>query len=110
MITWDKAANQGYVKCIIDGCNGVSSDALQWQRCIPQYFIKHFSVDNEVSKDDRETLEYGPDAEHYWEAWETVLDEAYWIDGNGNEWRLFQDGDLYAYRSDIDIDLGWETL
>ena len=37
----------------------------------------------------------GPDAEHYWEAWDAILDACEMTDDNGITWRLYQDGDLW---------------
>ena len=38
-----------------------------------------------------------PDHEWYWEAWQEILDMAKHVDQEGNTWRLYQDGDLWAY-------------
>ncbi len=37
-----------------------------------------------------------PKHEWYWSAWETILLKAYFIDDEGYEWTLYQDGDLWA--------------
>lgn len=38
-----------------------------------------------------------PEDEWYWEAWSWILDNAKYTDENGNVYRLWQDGDLWAY-------------
>lgn len=37
-----------------------------------------------------------PYKEHYWDAWQDVLDQAEHHDNDGRIWRLEQDGDLWA--------------
>lgn len=44
----------------------------------------------------------GPDEEHYWEAWQEILDSAEWEE-DGVEWRLHQSGDLWKVRSDAQL-------
>lgn len=48
----------------------------------------------------------GPDDEFYWEAWETVLNNAKRTDDNGMVWRLNQDehGDLWDVPDDFQYD------
>ena len=43
------------------------------------------------------TLEEGPEAEWYWEAWQGVVDNTTFTDSNGDIWCFYQDGDLFAY-------------
>ena len=63
---------------------------------IPQRFaMYHEDMDN-VTAEDMEILKTGPDHEHYWEAWEAVLLDAKSVI-DGKTWRLYQDGDLWAY-------------
>lgn len=38
-----------------------------------------------------------PENEFYWESWNWILDNAKFIDENGNVFELWQDGDLWAY-------------
>lgn len=42
-----------------------------------------------------------PENESYWETWSSVLDYATYKDENGNTWRLWQDGDLFAYCEEL---------
>lgn len=38
-----------------------------------------------------------PDGEGYWDAWQSILDSAFYTDEFGDVYRLYQDGDLFAY-------------
>jgi hypothetical protein len=49
-----------------------------------------------IAKEDIEILKAGPDREHYWDAWQNILDNARTL-VNGREYALYQDGDLWAY-------------
>lgn len=64
---------------------------------IPQHFAESVNRDflSGVNVDDLATLESGPDAEWYWESWESVLDNARLTDSAGQIWTLYQDGDLW---------------
>jgi hypothetical protein len=42
-----------------------------------------------------------PENEFYWDTWSNVLDYATLKDENGNLWRLWQDGDLFAYCEEL---------
>ena len=59
---------------------------------IPQHFAE--SVNRAlvagVGADDWDILEAGPYCEHYWDSWESVLDNA-----RIGEYSLYQDGDLW---------------
>lgn len=52
-------------------------------------------------------LQSGPDHEQYWEAWSQVLDHASWSDLNGREWRMVQNGDLWAVDASVEIPEEW---
>ena len=43
-------------------------------------------------------------SENYWNAWEEVLDNAYYLDDNGNKFVLYQDGDLFGICYEIMTD------
>ena len=64
---------------------------------IPQYAASFLCNWDGVSQEDIEILNAGPDHEHYWYAWEAIERDASYTDENGNVWRLYQDGDLWAY-------------
>lgn len=64
---------------------------------IPRDFATGFDMAAwHVKPDDAEILA-NPDHEWYWEAWNDVLNYAYYIDNEGNKYHLMQDGDLWAY-------------
>lgn len=75
---------------------------------IPQNFAENFNMDQwGVRDEDRDILLLGPnDAENewYWEVWENVLSNASYIDEKGNHWHLWQEGDLFAYCSELMTD------
>lgn len=53
-----------------------------------------------------ETCQHGPDEEHYWEAWQEILNSACWEE-NGADWVLVQNGDLFAVRAEAEIPEEW---
>ena len=66
---------------------------------IPQVFAESFkdrdTAVSGVSDETWEALDAGPDHEWYWEAWESVLNNAVVTDEHGTRYRLWQDGDLW---------------
>lgn len=52
------------------------------------------AIDGQLTSWERDTLK-DPENEHYWEAWENVLNRDY--EHEGKAFNLFQDGDLFAY-------------
>jgi hypothetical protein len=60
-----------------------------------------------VSWEDIKTCQSGPDAGFYWEAWQSICDDAQIFDSNGDEWRLLQNGDLWEIRADVEIPEEW---
>ena len=75
----------------------------QYGVCIPQMFSKIYLEDKRwVGAEDTDiaTLGMGPDHPEYWEAWESVLDQVKYVDKDGREWRLWQEGDLFVYTGD----------
>jgi hypothetical protein len=76
---------------------------------IPQQFaMYHEDMDN-VSAEDMEILKTGPEHEHYWDAWDSVLQNAT-ATHNGNVWRLYQDGDLFAICPELMTDEEYESF
>ena len=68
---------------------------------IPQSFIDGFDYRNwGIDIDDVKVILDGPDNEFYWDSWENVLNNAKFVDKDGNEWTLMHDGDLWAVRHD----------
>ena len=68
---------------------------------IPQNFAESFDLTAwHVKPEDAAILLAGDDYDTnplYWDAWQDVLDRAYFIDPQGNRYHLYQDGDLWAY-------------
>lgn len=71
---------------------------------IPQLFAEDCEEWGGISAEEKETLLAGPGAEWYWEAWEDVLNSATYTDADGNLWRLWQDGDLFAICDELMTD------
>ena len=68
---------------------------------IPQLFCEDIDEawckESGVNYEDVLICQEGPDHEWYWEAWQTVLDNANRTDKHGTKWMLYQDGDLWEY-------------
>lgn len=80
--------------CIVDG---------SWGIYVPQCFAERFSMDKwHVTPEDADILMAGPDHEYYWDAWDDVLNNAYFITDDDRTLMLYQDGDLFAYDHDED--------
>jgi hypothetical protein len=73
---------------LLDGAHGIY---------VPQRFsqVVSPSVVENVSSEDWFILSQGPDHEFYWEAWETVLNNAILVGPTGSRYCLEQDGDLF---------------
>jgi hypothetical protein len=73
-------------------------------RYIPQRFMEQYEDDivnrEELSDEDIETVLEGPDAEWYWQAWDSLL-MSLKIELNGSEYEIFQNQDLYAIEPDL---------
>lgn len=71
---------------------------------VPQLFAKEIFFDKWGFKDDDEDIKIiseGPENEFYWEAWQSVLDRAELVNAFGKKFRLYQDGDLWAYCEEL---------
>jgi len=77
---------------------------------IPQLYCSDISEDDcedlSVSWEDVKVCQSGPDSELYWEAWQSICDSTSWEE-NGSEWRLLQNGDLWAVKADCEIPEEW---
>lgn len=60
-----------------------------------------------ISWEDVKTCQSGPDCEGYWDAWQTIEQNAEWKDFNGEEWRLLHNGDLWAVKANVEIPESW---
>lgn len=68
---------------------------------IPQFFAESSVDDWTIEAADREILLAGPEHPLYWDVWSDVLEYASFVDSDGREWRLYQDGDLFAYTGEF---------
>jgi hypothetical protein len=97
-ITHEEAVDNGFVACLLSDHRGIY---------IPQDFCNGFDGWEGIDEQDKNTCLNGPDEEWYWEAWDNILQNATYTDPNdGSVWGLYQDGDLFAFR--IDLDVEWE--
>ena len=76
---------------------------------IPRDFALYIEDMDNVTAEDKEILSAGPDHEWYWETWDSVLDKAS-STINGKVWRLWQDGDLWAYCEELMTDEEYEQF
>ena len=63
---------------------------------IPANFVECFNMQQWHIDEKYISLLNSPNNELYWDYWDVVLDNAYFIDDKGNKWHLWQDGDLWA--------------
>ena len=90
------------VSFLLDSARGVyipqnfcsDFDLTKWQG------IAKIDVETILSKDDDDNLLSPYDIEGYWDAWESILNSARYIE-SGNIWYLHQDGDLFAMCYDL---------
>lgn len=64
---------------------------------IPNIFASDFDLSNfniDLSDYDKKALQ-DIDHEWYWEAWQTIENNAYLLDDNGNKYALLLNGDLW---------------
>ena len=81
------------------GCYAVIEDC--WHgRYIPQMFADNYGEAWQgFTEDDIKTVLEGPDTEDYWEAWDNITDNAFFMDASGVKWTLYTNsdtGDLLA--------------
>ena len=66
---------------------------------IPQNFCELFDLQSWSLDPESwavKTCLSGHETDDYWDAWEEILNNAEYKDSEGNEYRLHQDGDLWA--------------
>jgi len=63
---------------------------------IPANFVECFDIDKWHTDSKYVSRLSSPNEEFYWDNWDHVLNNAYFIDDKGNKWHLWQDGDLWA--------------
>jgi len=76
---------------------------------IPRDFATAFTPSDRahvtgVESNDWAVLEAGPDNELYWDVWLGVCDSAIITDDNGDQYMLWQDGDLWL----IPVGMTWD--
>lgn len=64
---------------------------------VPQVFASNYDLSlwNGIDTDDLATIEKGPEADFYWDAWNNILSSATYSH-DGRTYHLHQDGDLWA--------------
>lgn len=55
-----------------------------------------------VDASDIDVLRFGPEHEHYWDAWDSVIQSAIVIDDEGKRYHVWQDGDCWLVPVDAD--------
>ena len=76
---------------------------------IPRDFAMFIDDMDNVTQEDKDILSAGPDHNQYWDTWNDVLDKAS-ATINGKTWRLYQDGDLWAYCEELMTDEEYENF
>lgn len=78
---------------------------------IPQDFATLFDLSlwSNIEESDIETISQGPDAEWYWDAWDSIVSMAQYKHG-GHTWHLWQDGDLWAFCPELMTDEEYENF
>jgi len=77
---------------------------------IPQNFAEEVSRDcvSGLSDSDWATLEAGPDGEWYWEAWDSVLNNAViTMPKTGIEYTVYQNGDVFLIPVGLELPEEW---
>ena len=78
---------------------------------IPFAFINGYDLSlwSNIDDEDVRDIREGVEAEHYWDAWQNLLDNAELVN-NGNVWKLYQDGDLWAVCDELMTDQEYEDF
>lgn len=85
------------VHCVLDGNRGVYLPRDFANEVIPLARVSG------IQRSDIDILRAGPNHEDYWDAWETVLDNAVIHTGSRGDYTLYQDGDLFI----IPVGMEW---
>ena len=89
--------SNGYTELLCDSLHGIHIPQIMAQRLLENNWLN-------ISPDDVDGCS-DPDNESYWYSWDAILDNAEYRDEEGHTWLLWQDGDLWAYRSDMPEEL-----
>ena len=78
---------------------------------IPRNFAwKQAEVWEGIDPSDLNICKTGPGHPEYWDAWDNILANAYFIDSTEQKWRLYQEGDLIAYTGSEEENFGGELF
>lgn len=101
-ISWEDAADAGYIEILLSDSHGIY---------VPQTFCEYYDGVagwEGIDEEDKNACLGGPEGpagEWYWEAWDAILNNARFVDPvTGDVWYLYQDGDLFAIRADIELE------
>ena len=84
------------INLLLSNCRGVK---------IPQDFYNNFDLEKwHIKKSYFLNSLNEVHSENYWSAWEEVLNNAYYLDDDGNKFVLYQDGDLFGICYEIMTD------
>ena len=84
------------INLLLSDCRGVK---------IPQDFYNNFNLEKwHIKKSYFLNNLNNYSSENYWNAWEEVLNGAYYLDDNSNKFVLYQDGDLFGICYEIMTD------
>lgn len=71
---------------------------------IPRDFVQSFNM-KDWHVDERDVADCSdPENEYYWDSWDVIINNAFLIDAYGNQYRLWQDEDLWIYCYDLMTD------
>ena len=94
-----KLNHENHVQLLIDESNGIY---------IPRKFYENFDLNKWGIDINQFTELKDVENEHYWDAWDELIQHAKYVDSNGITWRLYQDGDLFAITEKfIQADSSW---
>lgn len=93
------------IELLIDSAHGVF---------VAQIFARSYDAEQwNIDPDDMMLLadiDSAPQDGSYWDIWDSVLNNAKYTDNKGNEWMLWQDGDLWAYCLELMTDEDYYNL
>ena len=74
---------------------------------IPQIFCEDITEEEcealNIDWADVQCCQSGPDEGWYWEAWNSIEQNLLFTDGKGQQWRIYQNGDLWEIPADCEI-------
>lgn len=90
------------ISLLVDGKHG---------QFVPEVFVCNYDLSkwSGLREEDVQILKKGVDHEHFWEAWDSVLQSATYLN-RGYTYRLHQDGDLWVYCDELMSDEEYENF